>query len=1583
VEPSTVSARLIGAMFLEKGLITEAQLESALQEQRTTGERLGEILVERFGISRLDLASALAEQWAQYERPGAAESPEPAAPGEEQDRDLAAVSSEWNGSERDEPPSESEPRRPIGEIFLERGLLTSEQLEHALTEQKQTGERLGEILVARGVVSRLELASALADQWASLQKLRPPGAGDRPQDPSEPERQAADDAGDLRAQVADLATRVDDSERRLADAGPEPELRSSLEALESKVDGLLESPAVPEAVASLAARLDHVSARLDGLASLAESDALKARLDEVAARLDDLARPGAEEVVAPLRAELDGLSARLGDVAGRVDETNGVTAGLARLDDALGSLTRKIDELDRAAAAATSADELASVRSALSELTARLDAIGASTADAGALAERIAALESRPQEESSGAAQELGNMRTAVIELNARVAKLAAMPSADEVVSSIRTQLATLAAKVGELARELESAPSGAGGDSALDAALAELTGRVDGLAEAVAAVPILSEAVDPLRAEVNALGQRTDRLVESLTERIDQLGAAIAATPGAEETVAPLRAEVEELAARLAAEAAARESAAERLAALERRPPDPPALAEVRSELAALGLRVGELADPSAAHEARERFDALEARLGDTSTTERLGDELSALAHRVDALARSIDSVPELESTVAPLRGAVEELSARLAAEAAARESAAERLAALEGRPLEPPGLAELRSELAALGLRVGELADPSAAHEARERFDALEARLGDTSATERLGEELAALARRLEELGRVDPESLASRLDATEGRSETAVRAAEALEAVAAELRSRLDDLAARAGERDRLLETLGTGAGELRGLVTALSERVDGDRSLERAEAVLSERLGELEERLTHAAGGEDRLRDVLTALVHDARAQLEEQDRQLHARVDESAAAIAALTAGAERVDELERRLADQSDLERRLRETLAPLDEAAAAIREDQEALRDRLAEALQRLSSVDSVAGRLADLELRLSEGERLEERLRESVDVRLVESLAPLAGALGELRSQLEDVAAAGVSPEALEGALGRLEAVEQRLGAAAGATELSDALESVTARLDELAGAASSGADALRGELAAARADLAAETRELEQRLEAQRSRVEEVAAAGVDAPALERLHHRVEGLAHQLDSAPGAAELRDALRGELDGVEQRLRDALDAQEPRLADHERRLGELGEHHDIAARVGALEARVDERAGSADDAVAAIRRELDETRARLAGEAEALEERLRSAFEESAGAAAQVERRARQEDLDELRRQLVGDKEQAAEAASKTERAIADLTDRQDRHEERTTGEREAALADAHATVRSLAERVEGLESRADEGTEPALSAVREQLAALAQRLDDAEHRAEEAHGALGRALEGVDGRIEDAALRSAEHAAAIEHAVRRELESLAATAEERDAAAIDARAEAREQLERLTSSLAWRIERVEEALAGDDRDELRDLVGSLERRVDAQAAQSDELARQTEKALRKGLASLGARLSESEEAYVEAGHVLRRSIERLGLAVRDADERLAPGAPAAARVDSSYLAFAPVGDAYRLVELPGPAPAVGDEVALPDGVDGLVVTRVSRSPLPFDTRSCVYLERGRPDAD
>src|SRR4029077_19965848 len=54
--------------------------------------------------------------------------------------------------------------RPLGQLFVERGLITQDELEEALVEQQETRKRLGAILIARGLVSGPELTSVLVDQ---------------------------------------------------------------------------------------------------------------------------------------------------------------------------------------------------------------------------------------------------------------------------------------------------------------------------------------------------------------------------------------------------------------------------------------------------------------------------------------------------------------------------------------------------------------------------------------------------------------------------------------------------------------------------------------------------------------------------------------------------------------------------------------------------------------------------------------------------------------------------------------------------------------------------------------------------------------------------------------------------------------------------------------------------------------------------------------------------------------------------------------------------------------------------------------------------------------------------------------------------------------------------------------------------------------------------------------------------------------------------------------------------------------------------------------------------------------------------
>lgn len=56
------------------------------------------------------------------------------------------------------------PWRPLGELLVERGLLTAAALDQALAEQRRSGRLLGQVLVEGGYVSGPSLARALAEQ---------------------------------------------------------------------------------------------------------------------------------------------------------------------------------------------------------------------------------------------------------------------------------------------------------------------------------------------------------------------------------------------------------------------------------------------------------------------------------------------------------------------------------------------------------------------------------------------------------------------------------------------------------------------------------------------------------------------------------------------------------------------------------------------------------------------------------------------------------------------------------------------------------------------------------------------------------------------------------------------------------------------------------------------------------------------------------------------------------------------------------------------------------------------------------------------------------------------------------------------------------------------------------------------------------------------------------------------------------------------------------------------------------------------------------------------------------------------------
>jgi hypothetical protein len=131
--------RQLGALLVDEQLLTDPELELALDEQRRTGRLLGQIVVDRGYLSAFSLARVLsAQHGVDLHRPDEPE-PEP---------QLMDVPTTW---------------RPLGRLLVEKGLISQTDLAEALLAQ-QDNRRLGEILIERRVISGADLARALSEQ---------------------------------------------------------------------------------------------------------------------------------------------------------------------------------------------------------------------------------------------------------------------------------------------------------------------------------------------------------------------------------------------------------------------------------------------------------------------------------------------------------------------------------------------------------------------------------------------------------------------------------------------------------------------------------------------------------------------------------------------------------------------------------------------------------------------------------------------------------------------------------------------------------------------------------------------------------------------------------------------------------------------------------------------------------------------------------------------------------------------------------------------------------------------------------------------------------------------------------------------------------------------------------------------------------------------------------------------------------------------------------------------------------------------------------------------------------------------------
>ena len=1053
---------------------------------------------------------------------------------------------------------------------------------------------------------------------------------------------------------------------------------------------------------------------------------------------------------------------------------------------------------------------------------------------------------------------------------------------------------------------------------------------------------------------------------------------------------------------------AAALETVSTRIDALESAPVSAE-LDALRQELEELKTRPAAMEDVAELRATVERLETLPDR---ADAIPRLAGEVAELVERVSGFAARVD---EIALPVAGLAPRLEGLSARVEEVAAAipvvetdglvarielleegsrvgggsLEQLAVEVAGLASRLAEVPDAGELsgrleavaeKAEVAQTGVaglsgRVDELAasvpTEDVIEELRRQLSDLAARAGEDGGAE-LGAAVASLAARLDGFAaRVDEialpvAGLAPRLEGLSARVEEVAAAIPVVETDGLVARIELLEEGSRVGGGS--LEQL---AVEVAGLASRLAEVPDAGELSGRLEAVAEK----AEVAQTGVAGLSGRV-DELAASVptEDVIEELRRQLSDLAARAGEDGgaelgAAVASLAARldgfAARVDEIALPVAG---LAPRLEGLSARVEEVAAAI-------------------PVVETDGLVARIEL-LEEGSRVGGG-----------SLEQLAVEANELRSQLQDLTITSARAESVALLEAHVSELEHRVAATA---ELRDEIRRVGA-------SASAGRDSLAHALFARVEEITAAVPTADEVTEL-RLRVDELASRPMEDHVLQA---RVGELAARLESlAPVEATVADltasvaGLDGRIDGG---VRDGNARVDGLAEELSMRIGGLAK--ELTRRIDSLVARADglvsrdQVEATAAEQAAWIRGELEVLRewtnvhaaavdvalaeaedARVTGQQE-----LGNRIDEAAGALrADAEAQARElgtrlganaNETAALRARVDALQESAADRIGWEARLESMLEQRLDELAARITDEVAGARADAEHAVGAVRGKTDALGGRIDElhGLHHAdLQDVRGSMERLVGRVDaESGLRAGDAEAARVAEAE-LSARVDDHAMRSAAAAFEVEQRLQDEIGRLAAQLEERDANGIEARDELRVELERVASSMGWRLERIEESLAADDGAELAELnatVAELGRRLDEQAGLAEEQARATERALRKGLASLGERLVDTESAYADAGKALRRSIERLGAAVVEADARMADQIPVSE--EEGCVAFAPTAAGYRLVELPGRPPEIGSTLEL-DVCDGpLVVTRYGSSPLPLDSRSCAYLER------
>lgn len=133
VSACRTTKRLLGKILIDGNFIAPGELECALERQKKTNEQVGEILLGMGAMNSTDLKAVLSVQ-----------------------RELASLENAIKAA--------AGVRELLGELLLKAKRITREQLDSALEEQRNSGEKLGVVLIRLGLLSEHELNAVLSFQ---------------------------------------------------------------------------------------------------------------------------------------------------------------------------------------------------------------------------------------------------------------------------------------------------------------------------------------------------------------------------------------------------------------------------------------------------------------------------------------------------------------------------------------------------------------------------------------------------------------------------------------------------------------------------------------------------------------------------------------------------------------------------------------------------------------------------------------------------------------------------------------------------------------------------------------------------------------------------------------------------------------------------------------------------------------------------------------------------------------------------------------------------------------------------------------------------------------------------------------------------------------------------------------------------------------------------------------------------------------------------------------------------------------------------------------------------------------------------